>query len=650
MGSDNETWSAWAPYWEHLEDRHFGRRALDRVLPRMSSPVLVIGAGIGLLVERLQQAGHTAFGVDRNRAMVSAAKRRRGLGLAAADAERLPFRDESFRTVILSSGVADYAEDAEAGRYLRESLRVLAPGGQLVAGFHRFEPPLERAYLRLGVIRNDRYHPRRIFELEDAFREELLRPIILAMGWTGRGFAASFAAWLRLGLFRPRALEADRRRSDAAFAQAAKDGLKRGTLIEAFPESVPYRDGNAVRSLVTTHGCPDPEIVATPDCLLACHRKASERVRGEPGGDWILRLENVTHRYPGASRDAVHALDLTIPRGTVFGILGPNGAGKTTTMSLLAGLLVPDRGTIRFAVDAPLAALGVPSPPFGRGSDADVCHPATRRTQTVRNPERSDGTEPRAQRRASAAAARAMRVVLGPVPQNLALYPKLTARENLRFFGGLYGLSGAGLERRIDDLLGIAGLSEYAQCRVETYSTGMMRRLNLMAGLVHDPGILLLDEPTVGIDPQSRNRIFELVLDLRRRGRTVLLTTQYLEEASRLCDRLVIMDHGTVLVEGAPAEIVARSGSYRVEFDIEEASSGFLDAVRAMTPAGMTLAGGILCLSARDGAGAMALLEKVPPVAREHRTRVLLRRVTEPTLENVFLDLTGRSMRDAEAA
>ena len=196
---------------------------------------------------------------------------------------------------------------------------------------------------------------------------------------------------------------------------------------------------------------------------------------------------------------AVDGVSLAVASGHLVSLLGPNGAGKTTTVSMLAGLLRPDRGEVW--VDGHRLA-----------GDAD---PAKRK--------------------------------IGLVPQEVALYEELSARDNLRFFGGLYGFRGAELEGAIGSELELVGLADRARDRVGTYSGGMKRRLNLAAGLLHDPDILLLDEPTVGVDPQSRHAIFENLGALKRRGKAILYTTHYMEEAERLSDRIVVMDHGQVI-------------------------------------------------------------------------------------------------------
>jgi ABC-2 type transport system ATP-binding protein len=196
---------------------------------------------------------------------------------------------------------------------------------------------------------------------------------------------------------------------------------------------------------------------------------------------------------------AVADVSFTLQRGELLGLLGPNGAGKTTTVSMIAGLVQPDSGEVRLGG----AALT---------GDAD----------------------PRKR-------------LVGLVPQDLALYDELSARENLRFFGALFGLGGTAAADAIASVLGLVGLAERAGDRVGTFSGGMKRRLNLAAGLLHDPDILLLDEPTVGVDPQSRNAIFDNLEELKRRGKALLYTTHYMEEAERLADRVVIIDRGRVV-------------------------------------------------------------------------------------------------------
>ena len=204
---------------------------------------------------------------------------------------------------------------------------------------------------------------------------------------------------------------------------------------------------------------------------------------------------------------AVDDVSFTLERGQLIGLLGPNGAGKTTTVSMIAGLVTQDRGEVRIAGEA-------------LKGDAD---PKKRR--------------------------------IGLVPQDLALYEELTARDNLLFFGALFGLSGAAADAAIASALTLVGLADRARDRVGTFSGGMKRRLNLAAGLLHDPDILLLDEPTVGVDPQSRNAIFDNLEELKRRGKALLYPTHYMEEAERLADRVIIIDRGRVIANESVAQL-----------------------------------------------------------------------------------------------
>jgi len=233
---------------------------------------------------------------------------------------------------------------------------------------------------------------------------------------------------------------------------------------------------------------------------------------------------------------AVEDVSFDLERGQLVGLLGPNGAGKTTTVSMIAGLVTPERGEV--LID-------------GRRIASD--------------------TDP-------------VKRTIGLVPQDLALYEELSARENLRFFGALYGLKGRALDDALTSALEFVGLSDRAGHRVKTFSGGMKRRLNLAAGLLHDPDILLLDEPTVGVDPQSRNAVFDNLETLKARGKALLYTTHYMEEAERLADRIVVIDHGQVIANDT------------------------LDGLQSQAPAGV-------------GGG-------------------------RASLEAVFLSLTGRSLRD----
>ncbi|NOZ01932.1 MAG: ABC transporter ATP-binding protein [Deltaproteobacteria bacterium] len=313
-------------------------------------------------------------------------------------------------------------------------------------------------------------------------------------------------------------------------------------------------------------------------------------------GGWFVRTEKLCKRYDPSGPNAVDSLDIAIHEGEIFGILGPNGAGKTTTLAMLSGLMRPDSGSVR----------------FGEGIDQDR-----------------------------------IREVIGYVPQELALYNRLTGRENLEFFGRLYGVTGSRLRGRIDELLDLVGLSDRADEPIQRYSTGMMRRLNLAAGLIHEPKLLLLDEPTVGIDPQSRNRIFESILGLRDAGVTILYTTHYMEEVSRLCDRISIMDRGRVILEGEPAQLVRRYGHFRMEFKADDCPASFAGAIESLEPViSAFVSGRVLAVITGTDHGRMELIEEIGRMSREAGVTLSLRRILEPDLEGLFLDITGRSLKD----
>ena len=226
-------------------------------------------------------------------------------------------------------------------------------------------------------------------------------------------------------------------------------------------------------------------------------------------GDEILKVRRLVKVYRGSATPAVDGIDFAVRQGEIFGLLGPNGAGKTTVISIICTLLRPTGGSVTLC-----------------SMDAE------------RSPAR-------------------LRSLFGLAPQEIALYPSLTARENLHYFGSLYGLSGRILRGRIEECLGLVGLSDSGGTRIDTFSGGMKRRANLAAAILHSPRILLLDEPTVGIDAQSRNLILENLRTLRDGGTTIVYTTHYMEEAENLCERVAIMDRGKIVAEGSPRSLVA---------------------------------------------------------------------------------------------
>jgi ABC-2 type transport system ATP-binding protein len=285
----------------------------------------------------------------------------------------------------------------------------------------------------------------------------------------------------------------------------------------------------------------------------------------------ILTLTDVRKSF-GATR-AVDGLSLEIRRGEVFGFLGPNGAGKTTTIGMMIGLLRPDSGTVT-----------IDGGPDGAGSPED----------------------PRA------------RAMIGVAPQAIALYDEMSADENLSFFASLYGLSGRARAARVTELLEMVGLADRRRERIVGFSGGMKRRLNLAAALLHDPRLVLLDEPTAGVDPQSRNAILDLVRAIRAQDRTVVYTTHYMEEAQRLCDRVAIIDHGRLLDLDTVDGLIAKHTSASVVTIQRD--------------------GGDVRIETADPVGALASHVGQPGVRGV--------RVERPNLESVFLHLTGRSLRD----
>ncbi len=311
----------------------------------------------------------------------------------------------------------------------------------------------------------------------------------------------------------------------------------------------------------------------------------------------VLDARDLHKRF--GSLEAVDGVSFAIHEGETYGLLGPNGAGKTTTISMVCGLLARDGGEV--TID---------------GTRIDV----------------------------GAVAAKAS---IGYVPQELAIYPDLSARENLEFFGRLYGLGGATLRARTDEVLELIGLTDRAKDRTSTFSGGMQRRLNIGIGLLHQPRLLLLDEPTVGVDPQSRNAILESIAALGRQGMAILYTTHYMEEAERICDRVGIIDAGRIRAEGTRRELVALIGGQdQVRLTVTGAVEAAVAAVGALE--------GVAGAAAKDGeleilvADAHRVLPRLLDTVEAAGASVRGVDLVSPDLEAVFLHLTGRALRDAE--
>jgi ABC-2 type transport system ATP-binding protein len=335
----------------------------------------------------------------------------------------------------------------------------------------------------------------------------------------------------------------------------------------------------------------------------------------------ILEADNLVKTY--GNHVAVDGISFEVDEGEVFGLLGPNGAGKTTTISMLTGVLEPTSGTARIG-----------------GHDI-----------------LTDATE--------------VKRINGLVPQDLALYPTLSARANLQFFGRIYGLRGKALRERVDDVLEIVALADRADEAIEKYSGGMKRRVNIAAGLVHQPRLLFLDEPTVGVDPQSRNHIFESVQQLNRdRGMSIIYTSHYMEEVELLCNRVAIVDQGRIIALDTIRNLIAMLGGGVIQIGLGDCDDELLAAIRALpavvtavlvVPRGLdappddtaptelptaepTPAGPVLVkIETRRSQDALV---QVIGYLNERDVAFTSIEIFEPNLESVFLHLTGKKLRE----
>jgi len=309
----------------------------------------------------------------------------------------------------------------------------------------------------------------------------------------------------------------------------------------------------------------------------------------------IVEVKDMVKKY--GDHVAVNGISFAIRRGEIIGFLGPNGAGKTTTISMLACLLAPTSGS------------------------ATIC-----------------GLDLQKE-------AGEIKRHIGLVPQDLALYPTLSARDNLLFFGRVYGLRGKALNARVDWALELVGLSERAQDAIKTYSGGMRRRINIAAGLLHQPEILFLDEPTVGVDPQSRNYIFENVERLNREGLTILYTTHYMEEAERLCHRVAIIDQGQIVALDTPKALIDSLSGGMIHLGLVDGKADVLmERARSLSSIRSIrrVDGRLEAETARAQEALVGLLE----IANQLDARVTSLEIFDPNLETVFLRLTGKRLRD----
>jgi ABC-2 type transport system ATP-binding protein len=297
------------------------------------------------------------------------------------------------------------------------------------------------------------------------------------------------------------------------------------------------------------------------------------------------------------SLKAVDGVSFSVAQGEIFSLLGPNGAGKTTTISMLSCLLRPDGG------DATIMGHSIKNDQMG------------------------------------------VKSVLGVVPQEIALYNDLSARENLSFWGKMYGLRGAALKQRVEEVLELVGLGEHASRRAGKYSGGMKRRLNIGIALLHHPQVIIMDEPTVGIDPQSRRSILDGVRELNRQGATVLYTTHYMEEAEELSDHIAIVDHGRLIALGTHAELIRLVGEQtRIDLTLHAENPAVLPAWQAVQGVSKAYAeDGHLSVLAEDS---NRVLPRLFESASSLGARITGIEINEPNLEAVFLHLTGRALRD----
>jgi ABC-2 type transport system ATP-binding protein len=308
-----------------------------------------------------------------------------------------------------------------------------------------------------------------------------------------------------------------------------------------------------------------------------------------------IEVENL-HKSFGDFQ-AVQGATFAARAGEVLSLLGPNGAGKSTTISMLSGLLAPTSG------DACIMGHSV-----------------------IREPELAKQS-------------------LGVVPQDIALYPDLSARENLAFWGKMYGLRGAALKTHVDEVLAIIGLTDRQNDHVGKFSGGMKRRVNIGAALLHKPAVIIMDEPTVGIDPQSRRHILDNVKDLNQQGMTVLYTTHYMEEAAELSDHIAIMDKGKVIAYGTHEELIRMVGEQtRIDITLNAEAQKILEAWRATQGvAGIDATDGKITVLVDDS---NRVLPRLFEAASQANVRITSVDIQEPNLETVFLHLTGRALRD----
>ncbi|PRP54675.1 export ABC transporter ATP-binding protein [Bacillus halotolerans] len=311
----------------------------------------------------------------------------------------------------------------------------------------------------------------------------------------------------------------------------------------------------------------------------------------------MLQAENIKKAY--GKKTIVKGISFSLRKGESFGLLGPNGAGKSTTISMISGLVPLDGGEITVGG-------------YIIGKDTNKA-----------------------------------KQKIGIVPQEIALYPTLTAQENLVFWGKMYGLTHGEAKKRSAEVLEYVGLTERAKDKIETFSGGMKRRINIGAALMHKPELLIMDEPTVGIDPQSRNHILETVKQLNETGMTVIYTSHYMEEVEYLCDRIGIIDQGEMIAIGTKNDLCSRlGGDTIIQMTVSGADEGFLSAVRSLAYVNDVTVNESELKIEVAAVHHEKVVTSLLAEAAAHQTNLLSLQVQEPNLERLFLNLTGRTLRD----
>lgn len=309
----------------------------------------------------------------------------------------------------------------------------------------------------------------------------------------------------------------------------------------------------------------------------------------------LLEAKNLKKDYKNIK--AVKGIDFVVNKGEILGLLGPNGAGKSTTISMISTLLKPDEGTILY-----------------NGTDI------------IKSP-------------------RAIQSHLGYVPQEIALYPMLSGLENMYFWGRAYGLKGKELKESVREISEVIGIKERLKDKVKTYSGGMKRRLNIGVALLHNPELIIMDEPTVGIDPQSRNHILDTVLELNKKGMTVIYTSHYMEEVEYLCNRICIMDEGEIIAEGTKEALIEDMNKDKeIIIKLEQITDGLITEIKHIDSVNKVMADeNIITVHVEKD---INIFKKLIDIINSHKINILSMDVNEPNLETVFLQLTGRALRD----